>query len=46
MSTLGKRYICTVCEGVVLCCHAGPGEVACCGQPMQEHQPKPLPSSD
>ena len=46
MALLGKRYTCTVCNSVVLCTTGGDGSVECCGQPMDELQPKSLPSSD
>lgn len=46
MSELGKRYVCASCGGEVLCTSPGPGDVSCCGKPMERLQPKPLPSSD
>ena len=30
----GARYLCTVCESVIECLEAGPGEVNCCSEPM------------
>ncbi|MBM3131647.1 MAG: desulfoferrodoxin [Chloroflexi bacterium] len=43
---LGKRYTCEVCNSEVLITKAGQGELECCGKPMQQQQPRPLPSSD
>ena len=43
---LGKRYRCEVCGTEVLCTKQGAGAASCCGKPMAEQQPKPLPSSD
>ncbi|MFP3976054.1 MAG: desulfoferrodoxin [Chloroflexota bacterium] len=45
-SQLGKRYRCEVCGTEVLCTKASEGQFTCCGQPMQEQQPRPIPSSD
>jgi transcription elongation factor Elf1 len=43
---LGKRYRCPVCNTEVLCTKQGDGGISCCGQPMEEQQPRPIPSSD
>ena len=46
---LGKRYTCATCGATVLVTKAGDGGVggvSCHDQPMEQHQPKPLPSSD
>jgi desulfoferrodoxin-like iron-binding protein len=43
---LGKRYTCGACGATVLVTKPGGGDVSCHGQPMEQQQPKPLPSSD
>ena len=43
---LGKRYVCSACNTMVLCTKTGGGEVQCCGADMELQQPKKLPSSD
>jgi hypothetical protein len=43
---LGKRYTCATCGATVLVTKAGEGGVHCHDQPMEQHQAKPLPSSD
>jgi superoxide reductase len=35
MTELRQVYKCNVCGNVVEVLHAGPGELVCCGQPMQ-----------
>jgi hypothetical protein len=43
---LGKRYTCAACGATVLVTKAGAGSVHCHDQSMEQHQAKPLPSSD
>jgi Desulfoferrodoxin, N-terminal domain len=43
---LGKRYACADCGATVLVTKPGDGTVTCHGAPMEQHQAKPLPSSD
>jgi hypothetical protein len=43
---LGKRYTCDTCGATVLVTKPGDGAVTCHDAPMEQHQPKPLPSSD
>jgi hypothetical protein len=43
---LGKRYECGNCGTQALCTKRGDGEVNCCGEPMKQQDPKPLPSAD
>jgi hypothetical protein len=43
---LGKRWICLLCGAGVLCTKAGDGAISCCGQPMAQEEPKPIPQSD
>ena len=45
-SQLGKRYLCPVCEAMVLCTKAGDGVINCHEQEMELQQPQKLPSSD
>lgn len=45
-SLLGKRYVCTACDAVLLVTKAGEGELVCHGQAMTVAEAKPLPSSD
>ena len=35
---VGKRYQCTKCGTEMIVTKAGDGEIACCGQPMQQKQ--------
>ena len=44
--SLGKRYQCEVCGGLLLCTKAGEGPLECCGQPMALAETKKLPSAD
>jgi hypothetical protein len=43
---LGKRYMCSVCQAMVLCTKAGEGSIYCHDQEMDLQQPQKLPSSD
>ncbi len=43
---LGKRMTCPKCGAQVLVTKGGAGQVACCDQPMQLVEAKPLPSAD
>lgn len=33
---MGKRYLCTKCNSEMMVTKSGPGELNCCGQPMQK----------
>lgn len=43
---LGKRYLCTKCGQQLICLQPGTGSLTCCGQPMQQMEPRRLPSGD
>jgi hypothetical protein len=43
---VGKRYHCETCGTEVICVKAGPGLMACHGQPMELLAAKPLPATD
>ena len=45
-SELGKRYACTTCGQQVICLKAGTGPVTCCGSPVEQTEPRRLPSGD
>lgn len=45
-SELGKRYVCTTCGQQVICLQSGSGLLTCCGKPMQQTEPRRLPSGD
>ena len=32
---LGKMYVCSKCSSQVIVTKGGPGELKCCGQPME-----------
>lgn len=42
----GKRYQCSSCGAQLLCTKPGTGQLVCCGAPMEELDPKPMPSAD
>lgn len=46
MSSLGKRYKCSVCGTEILCTKAAKGDPVCCDKQLEIQEPKPLPSSD
>jgi desulfoferrodoxin-like iron-binding protein len=45
-SELGKRYLCTTCGQQVICLKAGTGPLTCCGKPVEQTEPRRLPSGD
>ncbi|MBS3748508.1 MAG: desulfoferrodoxin [Candidatus Thermoplasmatota archaeon] len=40
MTELKEIYKCDICGNIVEVLHAGPGELVCCGEPMQKQEPK------
>jgi len=46
VTAMGKRYVCAVCDGELLCTKPGDGTPSCCGTVMGLKEAKPLPSSD
>jgi hypothetical protein len=47
MATLvGKRYVCDVCQGQLICTAAGTGTLVCCDAEMRLDTPVPLPAAD
>ena len=40
MTELKEIYKCMICGNIVEVLHTGPGELVCCGKPMQKQEPK------
>jgi hypothetical protein len=45
-SELGKRYACSVCNQEIICLKGGTGVITCCDKPVEQVEPRKLPSSD
>ena len=43
---LGRRYECSACGTIVLCTKVGESPVLCCGEKMDQQEPRKLPASD